>query len=316
MTDRRTFLGQSLLAGTGIVAGLPLLAHAMPKNPAYYLSLKGGNIGVSLSPFELLEAAETHGFEAISIEADQLLDLSEKDRKKFRKKKEKLGLKWGASGLPLDFRKDKDTFEKGIAALPEKAEILNEFGITRMGTWIMPTHPSLSYVPNLLQHTERLRKVAQTLQLYNIRFGLEYVAPKTLMSRSRFPFIRTMQECLQLIHGINVPNVGLILDSFHWYCAEDTIDELLQLNPEQIVAVDLNDATAGRTRDEQVDGQRQLPMASGIIDLKAFMEALAQIGYDGPLRAEPFNQELRDMKPAKALETTANSMKTTIALAG
>ena len=34
--------------------------------------------------------------------------------------------------------------------------------------------------------------------------------------------------------------------------------------------------------------QRELPGATGVIDLAQFIAALRRLGYDGPVRAEPF----------------------------
>jgi sugar phosphate isomerase/epimerase len=81
-----------------------------------------------------------------------------------------------------------------------------------------------------------------------------------------------------------------------------------------VVACDLNDAPAGIDIDQQLDGRRELPAATGVIDLKAFLSALVEIGYDGPIRAEPFNQPLRDMPDEQALAATAAAMKKAFAL--
>ena len=66
--------------------------------------------------------------------------------------------------------------------------------------------------------------------------------------------------------------------------------------------------------DEQMDGSRELPAATGVIDLKSFLGALVQIGYDGPVRAEPFNKKLRDMDNEPAMAATAAAMKKAFAL--
>jgi hypothetical protein len=42
---------------------------------------------------------------------------------------------------------------------------------------------------------------------------------------------------------------------------------------------------------------------------------LVEIGYDGPTRAEPFNQPLRDMDDEDALKATADAMKKAFKLA-
>ena len=103
--------------------------------------------------------------------------------------------------------------------------------------------------------------------------------------------------------------MGFQLDSFHWFCAGETKEDLLTLTNDQIATVDLNDAKAGRTADEQIDGERELPMATGLVDMQSFMDAMVEIGYDGPMRAEPFNQALRDMDDDAALKSTYEAMK-------
>ena len=98
------------------------------------------------------------------------------------------------------------------------------------------------------------------------------------------------------------------MDCFHWFCAGEKKEDLLRLNNSQIVTCDLNDARAGLSADEQIDQTRELPMATGLVDLKSFLDALVEIGYDGPIRAEPFNQKLRDMDNEEALATTYKAM--------
>ena len=144
--------------------------------------------------------------------------------------------------------------------------------------------------------------------------GLEYVGPKTLWSSKKYPFIHTMPEAQELISAIDVKGVGLILDSWHWYTAHESKADILALTNDEIVAVDLNDAPAGLQIDEQIDQKRELPMSTGVIDLSSFLNALNQIRYDGPVRAEPFNAELRNMPAEQAVQSTATAMKKAFAL--
>ena len=51
-----------------------------------------------------------------------------------------------------------------------------------------------------------------------------------------------------------------------------------------------------------------------MIDAKGFLGALLEIGYDGPIRAEPFNQRLNDLDDDEASATTASAMKKAFAL--
>jgi sugar phosphate isomerase/epimerase len=46
-----------------------------------------------------------------------------------------------------------------------------------------------------------------------------------------------------------------------------------------------------------------------VIDVKTFLNALVKIGYDGPVRAEPFNAALRAMPREAAVAATATAMR-------
>lgn len=114
---------------------------------------------------------------------------------------------------------------------------------------------------------------------------------------------------------MNQPNIGFVLDSWHWYTAGESKDDLLSLRGKDVVSVDLNDAPAGIPIDQQIDGKRELPAATGVIDVKSFLGSLEKIGYDGPVRAEPFNEAVRQMRPEQALSVTMASLKKAFAAA-
>ncbi|NUQ00153.1 MAG: sugar phosphate isomerase/epimerase, partial [Armatimonadetes bacterium] len=110
------------------------------------------------------------------------------------------------------------------------------------------------------------------------------------------------------------PNVGLLLDAWHWYTSGGDESQLAGLTNQDVVNVHVNDAPAGVDRDEQRDNVRLLPAASGVIDIATFMKHLDRMGYDGPVTVEPFNQELREMDDRAAAERTKASLDTIFAL--
>lgn len=308
--DRRNFIKKTALASS--IAFVPFAgvkSMALKKETKFKMGLNPGAIGVKLDQSQLLDKASEYGFESIVAYSGTLAEWSDGQIDEFNAKMKSKNISWGAAGLPLNFRKDRATQSQGITELPKHAEALQKAGVTRMSTWIMPTNPQLTYMENFKQHAQRLQEAAKILGVYGIKLGLEYVGPKTLMAQDKYPFVHTMAETKELISAIGEPNVGVQLDSFHWYCAGETKADLLSLANEDIVTVDLNDARSGFTADEQIDGKRELPMATGEVDMQSFMDALVEIGYDGPTRAEPFNQPLRDMDAETALKTTADAMK-------
>ena len=104
-----------------------------------------------------------------------------------------------------------------------------------------------------------------------------------------------------LIGEIGQPNVGFVLDSWHWYTSGEKKKDLLTLKAEQVVSIDLNDAPSGIPVDQQVDGRRELPASTGVIDVASFLGALQEIGFTGPVRVEPFNEAVRRMPPEQAI---------------
>jgi len=304
---RRTFLKQASILP--IAATFPnSLLKMTAKEHRFKMCLNPGTVGVSANQLELLEYADRFGFEAMTVNLEEIVKMDKAERIAFVNQMKEKGISWGSTNLPIEFRKGEATFNNHLAELPTQAAALQSVGGTRMNTWIMPTHDTLTYLENFKQHQKRLKSVANILGHYDIRLGLEYVGPKTLMTRDKFAFIRTMKENKELIAAIDESNVGFVLDSFHWFCAGETMADLLTLEKKDIVTCDLNDARKGFTADEQIDGKRELPMATGVINIKDFLQALVEIGYDGPVRAEPFNAILNDMENEAAVKATKEAM--------
>lgn len=272
------------------------------------MSLNPGAIGVDAKLDELISYAADFRFEALSPPVDEVAALSDAQRDAVRQRMNQHNLHWGSAGLPVDFRKDQATFKAGIDALPAAAMQLKKAGVTRMNTWIMPRHDTLTYRENFAQHAARLREIGTILDAHDLRLGLEYVGPYTLRAHWRYSFVHSLKETQELIAAIDRPNIGLVLDSFHWFTAHETAADLLSLSNAEIVACDLNDARIGYDIDEQVDGKRMLPLSTGVIDIGAFLDALVTIGYDGPVRAEPFNKPLNDLPNEAAVAATSAAM--------
>jgi sugar phosphate isomerase/epimerase len=316
--NRRNFLGRVAAASLATVGASALSLGAAEETRLkrqFKLCLACGLIGVSGDPRKVLGWASQFGFEAIEPSASFLAKLSDAELQDYLGEMKTRKLAWGAAGLSVDFRGTDTAFEQGMKALPEFARSLQRAGVTRVATWLSPGHRTLTYTANFRQHARRLREVAMALGDQGVRIGLEYVGPKTSWSTSRFPFIHTMAEMKDLIGEIGRDNVGFLLDSWHWYTAQETGADLLTLKASDVVLCHLNDAPKGVPVDQQIDSRRDLPCATGVIDVKTFLGALIKIGYDGPVACEPFSQELRKMTPEQALASVAEAMKKAAALA-
>ena len=293
--NRREFLHTTSTLAT--LAALPASAASLAAAPSpvrkMTIALTPGSIGVSVkSQKELNDLAHRHRFETVEPRGEELAAMSREQLAEILADLKLKQLAWAAAGLPVDFRKDDRTFRDGLAKLPKIAAGLQRAGVSRVGTWLSPSHDELTYTANFKQHVTRLRDVAAVLKDHRLRLGLEYVGTQLLLVGKRYPFLHTMAETRELIAGIGTGNVGHVLDTWHWWTAGDTEADLRALTNADVVSVDLNDAPKGIPKEQQRDNERELPVATGVIDVATFLTALHTIGYDGPVRPEPFNKPL------------------------
>ena len=296
-SNRREFIKSATLTvvAAGALTGNLSASERATKARKMTIDLTCGSIGVSAKQEEAIDLAARHGFESVATDGGYLASLTDQRLEETMTSLRKNKLAFGAAGLPVEFRQDEIRFRDSMKGLPRFGAGLQRAGVTRAATWLMPCDAKLTYLQNFRQHTARLREVARVLKEHDVRLGLEYVGPKTSWSSRCYPFVHTMAELRELIAEINLDNVGLVLDSWHWWHAGDTADDILSLKGQDVIAVDLNDAPAGIPKDQLVDSRRELPCATGVIDVGSFLNALNQIGYDGPVRAEPVNEAVNKM---------------------
>jgi len=282
-----------------------------------FKSLSAGAIGVKGTTEEIAALAGKWGFQSIDFGAGEAADLMDAGTlDSFRAVHERNGLRAGAMGLPVEFRRDEPTFRQHLAGLERQAKAAEAMGCTRCATWLLPASDELPFEENFQQHRRRLKACAEVLGARGIALGLEFVGPRTSRASKRHEFLYDMKGMLGLCEAIGTGNVGLLLDCWHWYCTGGTVDEVLALRAAQVVHVHVNDAPTGVAVDQQIDSRRAMPGETGVIDIAGFLGALSTIGYDGPVMAEPFSQAVRDLPPDEAVRVTSESLDRVFAAAG
>ncbi|MEQ9375536.1 MAG: sugar phosphate isomerase/epimerase family protein [Imperialibacter sp.] len=314
---RRKFIQSSALAIAAASSPSFPLFSATQAQRKFKLALNPGIIGVKANFAQTLDYAIQHGYEAISPFTQEVMkDYSSAQLNEIMAKMKANKISYDSTNIPVEFRRDEAKFKEDLKDLPKFCEAMQKQGATRINTWIISSHGTLTYNENMRQHASRLGECAKIMNDYGIRLGLEYLGMRTLVAGNRYTFISSMKEGKELIAAIGTGNVGFVLDSFHWYCANDTLEDIKTLTPSDIITADINDARAGFKREEQQDGKRELPLATGVINMKDFLQGLIDIGYDGPVRTEPFNQALNELENDEALATNMAAMKKSLALVG
>lgn len=260
-----------------------------------YKALSPGAIGVQATTLkEAIAAAQQGGFEGVEFNVREVADLVDQHGAESVKELfDQAHLKPAGWGVSIDWRKEA-AWQQGLAELPRLAAAAAAIGCPRALSGVMPGSNDLPFDENYRLHVERFTPIASILADHGCWLGLEFISPKTLRDSLRYPFLYKMSEVLDLGAKMGA-NVGVLLDIWHWYTSYGTLEEIRALRAEQVVYVHVNDAPAGIDVDQQMDLVRDLPGATGVLDIVGFLHALRDIGYDGPVTPEPFKKELRDL---------------------
>lgn len=281
-----------------------------------FASLQPADLGLALSLAEGLAAAERYGFGGYDPDLEALHAAVEAEgAQTIREAFLGRGLRVGAWHLPFDpVAVSDEAWQTWLRRLPPLLASAAAVGARRAGLLIAPADEVRGYAVNFEHHVARCRPVARLLADRGIRLGLEFLGTESARCERRYPFIHTLAGVRELGAAIG-PNCGVRLDSWHWQAAGGTTAELAALPAEQIVHVQVSDAPVGVARGEWRDDRRQLPGTTGVLDLDAFIQTLAEVGYDGPVTAEPHDFGLAARPHDEVLARTAAATRGTVARA-
>jgi sugar phosphate isomerase/epimerase len=198
-----------------------------------------------------------------------------------------LKIKPGICGFPAPvFGHDEAAFQAGLAKLPDTAKFAKVIGCPRMMVVLPPSSQTPKAELRRI-YKDRLSAVSEVLLRSKVRLGMEFLGPMYMHTRLPNEFIWQMKETLEFAKECG-PNIGLVLDAWHWHHSGATIDDILHAGKSRIVTVHVSDARK-QAPDEVRDNQRVLP-GEGAIDLVGFFQALQKIGYEDAVSPEPLGR--------------------------
>jgi sugar phosphate isomerase/epimerase len=273
--------------------------------------------GRGLPLLEFVQLAARHGFSGVEFSIQEAANLiahsSLHDVAAIFEEPKVLPIVFG---LPVEWRKDEDAFQAELEQLPELAKLAQDLDCTRCVTHVMPDGgiPVAEYAERSMR---RLAEIAHILSDQGVRLGLEFIGPQHYRTDPDNVWFYDIPGALDVVNTMEnaaqLENVGLLVDSFHWYTSGGTIMDLASIPIEMIVHVHINDAPGhpqggAMPREEQQDMVRLLPGDSGVIDIVGFLKTLAAVGYDGPLAVETFSAQLNALPPQESAALAATAV--------
>ena len=152
----------------------------------------------------------------------------------------------------------------------------------------------------IAQTVDRLRIIADIAKKYDYKVGFEPLGFPTCS-------VRKIDLALKIINNENLPEMGLVIDTFHYFLGEHESKDVKKIDVNKIWLIHINDSIE-KPLNQLQDEDRVLP-DDGFFDLKNFVENLTEIGYDGWISIELFNKKMWEKDPFKVSINAMNSLK-------
>ena len=147
---------------------------------------------------------------------------------------------------------------------------------------------------------ERYRDLLQIGREEGIKPTFEYI--------SFFKSVYRLANAWEIVQNTDDPDSSIILDAFHNWNSNSTLDDLRSIPLEKISHYHIDDAAPGKKSTTQTDPDRVM-IGEGQIDLTAEIAVLKEKGYDKTVSLELFNAELWQQDPLEVISTGLARMK-------
>jgi len=145
-----------------------------------------------------------------------------------------------------------------------------------------------------------LRELSAIARPYGVRLAYEFLGFADCT-------VNSLAQCAAIVQKVARPNVGLVLDTFHFFAGGSSVASIRQVNPEKIFIVHINDVERAPRR-KMHDALRLYP-GKGILPLARILRALKAIGYAGGFSIEIFRPQYWNRPPLQvAREARASAL--------
>jgi len=133
-----------------------------------------------------------------------------------------------------------------------------------------------------------LRAMSETAEQYGVNIAFEFLG---------FPWcsVQTAAQAWEIVQAVNLPNVGMVIDTCHFYAGGSTLDSIKSIDAKKLAVFHINDVER-MPKAKITDANRLFP-GDGVIPLKEIIDAVRGIGFDGIASVEIFRPEYWQREP-------------------
>jgi 2-keto-myo-inositol isomerase len=244
------------------------------------------------------------GFDGLEIDQNHIADcLKRMPINELRSRLEEAGLQT-ASIMAFNLAPFDDP-RPGVANIEEGTQYAHDLGAPLLLVFCAVDIPKGMPSDQALERAaERAANYAEIA--YPVAIGLEPVGRTTLMGGPA--------AALEIAARSRKSNVGIVMDTFHFYRSQVSEEEVRAIPPEKLLLVHINDAEDLPV--EQLRDAHRLHVGRGVLPLFGTLETLKRIGYNGFLSVEIFREEYWRQPVEQVVREAKSSLDSVLSKAG
>ena len=133
-----------------------------------------------------------------------------------------------------------------------------------------------------------LNELGDIAEKYNVSLAFEFLGQTDCS-------VQTLDLAEEIVEKVNRKNIGVVIDTFHFYAGNSSFEAIDKLNPEKLFIFHINDAE-NLPKEKLTDAQRLYP-GLGILPIKEIKEHFDKIGYNRMASIEIFRPEYWEQDP-------------------
>jgi 2-keto-myo-inositol isomerase len=249
-----------------------------------------------------IELVKNSGFEGYELWVEKLTSyLPRGSKEELRKLVKQAGIKVPAFCFVGDFP------DMGVhTAEPETArqifEVLSEIGCD-VGIYVVDPYEGLSREEAMEKAGAKLQRVADIGKDYGMKLAIEFIYTLS--------YLHSLADAIELMERSNRDNVGISLDTFHFYMGGSKLEDVARIPRGKLYGVHAN-SCPDLPKDKMTDKDR-VPPARGVLPYAEIIDACKAQGYDAHLSVEILHDDYWKMSPEDGLESIYEESKDALA---
>ena len=151
-----------------------------------------------------------------------------------------------------------------------------------------------------------LKELGDIAEKHNVGLAFEFLGQTDCS-------VQTIDFCKEIVEKVNRANVGLVIDTFHFYAGNSTFEAIETLDPEKLFIFHINDAE-NLPKEQLTDAHRLYP-GEGILPIREIKKRFDKIGYDRMVSIEIFRPEYWNEDPYEVARNAKAATEKVLGLA-